>query len=494
MIHTQIHLPPHKIYAFERAWSLTWEVVENIMAWAKANAQGWFERIDTFVADIKHEVEHEKEAVKDSAYILAYTAAVFCFLFFIVAPWVLALLVMVVFVVVHVLMLVILMGLALLLIEILTLSSSLYRRARGIYYRCPRSFCYTEMPVPTFVCPDCRALHSRLRPSVYGIFSHRCQCGKKLRTIDRLGRRDLDRVCPACRAPLDPEIGQSTNVDIPIVGGPSSGKTNYIVTAIRALQQKYESDPYNYTLSFTEPIHKQQFEARIAQLETGDKLTKTPDIAPEAYRLKIKPPRAHIAKLVSIYDAAGEAFNTDANSRLQSYYKYIRGMIFVIDPCAISAYRRNHRDEIESIRSSLGPSELDVEQACNRLILMMEIHHGGAASHTFSVPVAVVVTKVDALGLEDEIGVSAVQRLIGSSPSQQAQEDAINTLVQEFLCKHGLSNFMDQLAMQFSEVRYFSCSALGRLPTDMDKSSFVPMRVLDPMEWLLIHTKVVKRR
>ena len=222
-------------------------------------------------------------------------------------------------------------------------------------------------------------------------------------------------------------------------------------------------------------------------------MAKTPDVAPEAFNLKIEIPGVRVPKLLFMYDAAGETFSTDSHMNLQAYYKYIKGMLIVIDPCAISSYRRYHRDEIEPIRDSLGPSELDIEEVCNRMLRAVEMYRLERVAEQYSVPVAVVLTKVDALGLENEVGLHAAQQLLASHPSSMTYEDAINVLVQNFFRQHGLSNFMDQLESRFSEVRYFSCSALGRLPTNIDKSAFVSIRVLDPLVWLLSRTGVIKK-
>jgi hypothetical protein len=63
--------------------------------------------------------------------------------------------------------------------------------------------------------------------------------------------------------------------------------------------------------------------------------------------------------------------------------------------------------------------------------------------------------------------------------------------VKDFLCQYSLDNFVRDLEAQLSTVKYFSCSALGRLPSQDDTSSFVPVRVLDPLIWLLISAKAI---
>ncbi len=64
--------------------------------------------------------------------------------------------------------------------------------------------------------------------------------------------------------------------------------------------------------------------------------------------------------------------------------------------------------------------------------------------------------------------------------------------MRDFLRNYGLGNFMRDVESQFAHVKYFSCSALGRLPTQADTRSFQPIRVLDPLVWLLVNAKAIK--
>ena len=71
------------------------------------------------------------------------------------------------------------------------------------------------------------------------------------------------------------------------------------------------------------------------------------------------------------------------------------------------------------------------------------------------------------------------------------EDDAINVLVREFLCKHDLDHFVRDAEMQFSKVRYFSCSALGRMPEQLNTNPFEPLRVANSLIWLLASAKAV---
>ena len=46
------------------------------------------------------------------------------------------------------------------------------------------------------------------------------------------------------------------------------------------------------------------------------------------------------------------------------------------------------------------------------------------------------------------------------------------------------------LYLQFRDVRFFSCTALGRMPDEDDHSPFTPSGVLEPLLWILGMLKV----
>ncbi len=62
----------------------------------------------------------------------------------------------------------------------------------------------------------------------------------------------------------------------------------------------------------------------------------------------------------------------------------------------------------------------------------METYHGVQKSRAFKIPIAVVVTKVDILGLENELGAAAIQQWISTSVAPCSEEEASHQVVREF--------------------------------------------------------------
>ena len=96
-------------------------------------------------------------------------------------------------------------------------------------------------------------------------------------------------------------------------------------------------------------------------------------------------------------------------------------------------------------------------------------------------PLAVVVTKADAFGLEAQIGAARATPLPGPVSEDSSEE---SQHVRHWLKEHGERNLVQCIEHDFRTVRFFYCSALGRLP-DGTASPFVPRGVLRPFGWAL---------
>ncbi len=478
--------PAYKIYAFDRGWRIIDYVIKNLFKRTDIAARWWFNK----GKDVLAWGRLKGKFALYWAYVVMIGMAI-AGGFQYVSAMILAGL----FVGIQSILLSLWATLCLLIIGFLAVCTFVYGRFYRIFFRCPD--CHKEMDIPTFICPRCATEHTRLWPSVYGILSHRCKtCNTKLATLRlkipglKISERDkIRRICPHCRVQMNAGIGTGTNIHVPIIGGPLAGKSNYIVMATKEFKHLYEKT-YHYKITFTDSKHEREFTESVRRLSSGRELVKTPDMIAHAYNLKIQSPRSPVPKLAYIYDMAGEVYFSSENTQMQEYYKYIDGIIFVIDPFAIPDYVYYHQTEIARYQSAIRPSTLDVMQTYERMFQMFEDSVGLRKGKRFPHPIAIVVTKVDALNLEQEIGAQAAKNLMLQKPAL-TEDDAINVLVREFLCRHGLDHFVRDAEMQFSKVRYFSCSALGRMPEQLNTNPFQPLRVANSLIWLLASAKAV---
>lgn len=482
---SQLDHPQHRLYPFEGGWQLTAAGAHAIANWMSGNGAWWNEQIQ----EIRDESRRQRSGCLA---LLAFFAILIC-LALNLSQYLLSSLCWLLWVSILGIFFSLWAVLLLCVIGALRGASWLYRRVYHIFYPCP--FCYEIMPMPLYICANCKkGRDARLWPSRYGIFSHCCSvCRARMPTLDSLGRRTLDRFCPVCQRSLDLNFGQGTPIVFPLIGGVSAGKTCYMLTAIRALKERYERGPEETrcTVQFMGEYAQAMFEQQLMVLDGGGRLEATrieyakmapgAEITPTAFCLKIQTPRRRVPYLVFFYDAPGEVYHTQRDVHQQTYYRYARGALLIIDPCAIPAYRRAHERQIEALRQTLGPSDTPVTMIDNRVESMLELSQGMVKwrHRQRRMAMAVVVTKVDALDLRREIALSAINE---SQPRQ----------VEEFLRKHGLVNMQEKLKRQFAFLGYFSCSALGRLYDAGNRTPFVSDGVLEPLEWLLIRAGVLE--
>lgn len=477
--------PAHLMYAFHGGWEVMRYVRENVFDRTSTEADTWSKRGEAW----KDKAEYADNIVTKYWYWCAYAG----FQLAGVSQYISAMAVVGLFVAVQFVLLLILMALNSLLIGLLAAGNFLYASYYRIFNRCPHPDCYAQMPVASYVCPTCATEHTRLWPSVYGVLHHRCaSCNTSLPTLDLLGRNQLTKKCTECNRPMNREIGSATDVHIPVVGGPSTGKSNFMIMAFNGFIEEY-APKRGYMTAFSDERDQRRYEQEMARLEAGTELGKTPEVTPWAYTLSVKRNGRRPGHLIYLYDAAGEAYLSEDNALLQTYYRYVHGIIFVIDPFSIPVVRSKYENELRTL-DGLRPSSLDLMAAYERMLRVIEASPRLQRGSRFPQPLAVVISKTDALDLEEQIGDPAATALMSSDASLLLPEDAVSELVEQFLVNNGMENFVRNLHLQFDNVRFFSCSALGRMPGTEVGHPFQPQRALDPFLWMLGQLNVINLR
>ena len=167
-------------------------------------------------------------------------------------------------------------------------------------------------------------------------------------------------------------------------------------------------------------------------------------------------------------------------------------MILVVDPFAIEQVYRVYEPRISAEGKTLAVNALEpLSGIYERMIEALEVHYNLKRDTRFPHPVAVVLTKADAFDLDDRIGLAAARRLMQTDPAIPSENEAIHRLVERFLVDYGESNFVRNLRLQFSAVRFFSVSSTGRMVDPADYSSLEAERVLEPLLWLLAQNGVL---
>jgi GTPase SAR1 family protein len=358
---------------------------------------------------------------------------------------------------------------------IIIIMDRIYCTINAIATHCP--VCQNHFSIPIYTCPKCNVEHDRLRPGIYGIMWRKCNCNKILPTTFFNGRQKLQAQCPACKNNIK-DGGLQASWCIPVVGGPSSGKTCYINMTMMSLEKKAQSQ---YGLRFVyENNGLDEYKKNSDRLSKGYVPDKTEDHRLRYYQFSLTP-RGATKQQISLCDVAGELFDVSTGSEInrQSGFIYANAFILLIDPLSIPDYR-NEMSKTANI-SGYNGSVQRLDEMVDTFVRTLQNMFSIKANAMLNTDVAVVFTKVDIPGLDIKIGKSAVLKK-APSLEQRIKNKVQNELCEQFLREYNEDSFLNNLKSRFKSVQFFTCSALGHVENGQP---FTASNVEEPFFWLV---------
>jgi GTPase SAR1 family protein len=362
--------------------------------------------------------------------------------------------------------------------SIVWLVDRIYIYTNKIKNACPNSACQASFLIPSYECPQCHTLHTKLVPGKYGILKRTCNCNNQLPTTFLNGRGELKAYCPECNTGLSGNTG-SKQYAIPIIGGPSVGKTCYLNMAIDRLMGSIAPSK-GWDLKFMSEHDANDHKSAMASLKKGIRLMQTDADALTAYQMMLILPGEKIGRRLYIYDIAGEMFANSGYVMKNKAYSYADGFIFLIDPLSIGRYAMEVVDKIQIDR--YGVSTKDFDEILNVMLINLEKMFNLKPNDILQRNLAVVINKCDVPGLEEMIGDTAAQKYLSQHPECDNFNDARNKVCQEFLERYESGNFVRTANSKFKQVQYFTCSALGH---NREGVPFESKNVEAPLLWIL---------
>jgi len=339
------------------------------------------------------------------------------------------------------------------------------RRVRGAHFDCPE--CHERSSLPVYVCPGCGAKHRQLLPGRWGVRRRRCGCDSvSLPVLESNGRHSLTAECPVCSHLMPGAGGIVPEVVVPIVGGPKAGKTAYLASLLLELDDRTQTGVSR--LSVVESS-RASFDQMAGELRAGRVPTKTLDreVTP-AFVAEVRSGSSRSALLYA-HDVAGERFQEADAVRGMGSLTRARGALVLIDPFSLQVVGST-LDGQDERRALIDPSAESPQSVVERFLQALRESGRG---DTKKLPVAVVLSKADALGGDG-----------GLSPGEHGEA------VSQWLEAAGGGNLVRLLRAEFDVLEFFAVSALGRLPapaatTPAATTPFTPKGTLEPFFWLL---------
>lgn len=343
--------------------------------------------------------------------------------------------------------------------------------------------CKEKSLIPTYICPKCGAKHTNLTPGIYGILHRTCNCGEKLPVTFFNGRKELSAECPHCGHALSDR--ESRPICIPIVGGRSVGKTAFITAFSKEFIENIAPSK-GIDIEFYNSRKEDIYREITQDYDTGStRMTDRPQDVTQASSVSFsffaKHPSFTPERLIHVYDIAGEVFTDNNENEVQKQYEYCQGIVLIIDPFAIPSIRYKYEELLEP-EDVAGIGKADINEIINSFLNKLREVTGMSDNKMSNVPLAIVISKIDSAGLDQDVGEMAVNKLMKSQPDKFTDYyDTQDYLCRKFLKENDMSSFLSNVTIQFKVNRFFACSAIGHT---RDKGKYQPKGVLAPMQWL----------
>lgn len=374
-----------------------------------------------------------------------------------------------------------------------------------------------------FICPYCYEKH-RIKDCIYkcaynssGVLKNRDgsikQCKfdfqknadgtipiKYIKKCEKCEHAKLIRFCPIKsqngRMLEIPERACGNTFSIALIGAKESGKSNYIAVMVNEIKKKMSRN-MDCSLIFcnqqTNDIYLNTYYNPLYEHATTVKGTDANEDAPPLiYSIDFyKANKVHNTITMSLYDTAGENLDNE-NSMLcnNQYISNASGIIILLDPLQLPTIRKKLEGKVE-----LPEQNSDITDILSRVINL--IKEQKKIKGNIDIPVALAFTKMDVLSKYDVIPDESCLRMqsehIAKGSFVKSDFEETNREIIALL-ENFMADEVEQLLKQFTRYSFFGVSSLGENPVGGVKLSGEPnpIRVLDPLLWLLSINKYIK--
>ncbi len=349
---------------------------------------------------------------------------------------------------------------------------ALYLKIKGISSICPH--CKEKFSIPEFSC-KCGLRQHKLIPSSYGVILRKCKCGKRLPTTFLIGRSRLDSFCPKCGEPL--VSSDSRQFGFTMVGASSAGKTAVITSFFHELQQDVKGNT-NVKLEVPD-LHKPKFDRLTRYFIGAESMRGTVvDDATEMYSLILRLRKKHEKIQLSLYDVAGEVFDTPDLNQIDyaNDMAISQGIIFTLDPLSAPELKA-------SARAADHAAVSEMRAVLNNFATFLHtLSKTDKMGQRIKRPLAVLITKMDSPAVEQYLSLEEIRQATNGMKRSQKNLTR-DSMCRDFLLQIGLSDFIAALDAQFSNVHFYPVSATGGAGRGME---FKPSpELMEPFNWII---------
>jgi len=300
------------------------------------------------------------------------------------------------------------------------------------------------------------------------------------------------QVCPRCHSRLPATFRSADGRMIALAGPSMAGKTAYMTVLIHELRHGAGERLNAWATAADDTTHERftrDYDSPLYRKSLLFRRTTTPgqsNIQPLVFRFTMTPQsgfrRRQKELLLSFADGAGEDLVNDVKIDLMiRYLAAADGVITLIDPLQLPHVRNALSPDV-TLPPALPPDQISAFGRITELLL------AGSGATIVSKPVAVVLTKMDALWSLIPAG-SALRESVRLAPVfDESGSAAMERETTNLLIKWGAGQIVETARNSYSRSRFFAVSSLGAPPTDGNRvhpQGIRPHRMTDPFIWLL---------
>jgi hypothetical protein len=312
--------------------------------------------------------------------------------------------------------------------------------------------------------------------------------------------RTGQHACPSCHTPLPADFGGGFSPVIALIGATRTGKTVYLTVTAHYLRtvlrdrfavdvSLYGDDAHRW---LTASVHALYIRGRLPEI-TQQLDGRSEPLVFQWRRRSGRIFRYYRSSYLSFLDTAGESLGTQHGIRDLKHLASVDAFIVMLDPFTLP-----DAEQRLGLPPTAPSASADALAVLTQVTDMLRNAEGVSRRGRSRKPMAVAFAKIDTFRhyLGDDHPIFSVET---TDPwHDDVASKSVHDSVRELLREWGARNIDDHMAANYAKYRYFALSSLGG-PPDYEnfrvaKDGVRPMRVADPLVWLLSKYKVVPRR
>jgi hypothetical protein len=313
--------------------------------------------------------------------------------------------------------------------------------------------------------------------------------GKGATVCPDCGARSAVRCCPHCHSLLPHSLDNDSPL-YGLVGVRASGKT-VMLSALHSELTK--TIARRFSAAIDNPgggtgLAKQLQDHDAEMSKQGGHLPQQTQVgqksSPAVYEWRYDVKGRVRSTIFSFYDNAGEDFASEDRALSIHYLGQVSGVILLLDPFSFpeNVERANER--------GITLSQADApEKVLGSLTSVLQMSHAVKRNKKIKVPVAVVVSKIDAFFSELPENHPLRQPSSKLGVFDEAESQSLHDHMSAMIAGWGGDGLLRSLEQNYETYRVFGASALGAEPDYragvVNARGRLPHRVADPFLWLL---------